>query len=181
MFKNFPRRLWLCLIISLISQISNGGSGAVAVDVSWKYKNFPLQIQLYNVTPAKASYISETEIITDLAKAPINEKLSNIKMNSNSSKPAVLVIENKSAQDVYFFAVPHQVDPVTASAGHFFECLCIGKVYKIPKNSIWYRIVRINLNSSFQKASHFKIEHQIIGLSEKEVQESYSDRLYNYK
>ena len=154
---------------------------SVQVSLTWTYKNFPLKIQVYKVTPAKTAFISETRIVKDLKSAPIEDKITApIKVEIDSSYPAVLVVENNTDKDAYFFAVPHEVHPVSASAGHFFECLCIGRLYKVPKKSVWYRIVRININSSFQDVKKFDIEHQIIGKTEAEANGPEKDRLYNY-
>lgn len=153
----------------------------VQIEIAWKYKNFPLQMKLFEVRPEKSFFISETQVVSDLSKTPATTLLKNpIPVEPNSSKPAVLVIENNGDKDFYFFAAPHEVHPAPASAGHFFECLCVGRVFKIPQKTVWYRIVRINLNSDFQNVKNFKIEHQIFGLTEKEAKTKFAERLYNY-
>lgn len=153
----------------------------IKVQLKWTYKNFPFQMQVYDVTQAMAPYISKTAIVKTLQDAPIlSKRTTPIKMKANSSHPQILVVENSSDKELFFFAVPHEVHPVQASAGHFFECLCIGRVFSVPAHSIWYRIVRINLNSSFQNVSSFTIEHQVVGISEKEAKGEYKERLYSY-
>jgi hypothetical protein len=150
------------------------------VEIAWTYEATPIKIESYSVKLSKAAYISETGIVDSLEQSPALKKLPEGKVNAslNKSTALVLVAENKSSEDVYFFAVPHEVNPHHASAGHYFECLCIGKLFKIAPGKIWYRIVRINLNSTFQKLSRFKISHQIVGVSKSDALGKYKDRLY---
>lgn len=163
----------------LISLKSEAKLSVVQVHLNWTYKSFTEKVKVYNVTPMKAAFISETANVQKLAEAPVlNEVKEYFEVTKGSSKSVVLVIENSGDKDIYFFAVPHEVHPAPASAGHFFECLCVGKVFKIAPKSVWYRIVRVNLNSSFQDILKFDIEHQIVGLTEAEFMKSYKDRLY---
>ena len=169
----------LVLITTLISLTTEAKLSVMQVQLNWTYKNFPEKIKVYNVTPSKSAFISETATVETLGEAPVtNEVQGPVEVKKGQSKTLVLVIENKSNKDIYFFAVPHEVHPAPASAGHFFECLCVGKVYKITPKSVWYRVVRININSSFQDIQNFDIEHQIVGLTEAEFKKSYEDRLY---
>ena len=170
---------FLAVILTLIASATDAKSSIIQVQLNWTYKNFSEKMKVFNVIPLKSAFISETATVSSLAELPVTKEVQGpVDVTREQSKTLVLVVENKSDNDIYFFAVPHEVHPSPASAGHFFECLCVGKVYKIEPKKFWYRIVRINLNSSFQNLSRFDIEHQIIGLTELEFKKSYQDRLY---
>ena len=148
------------------------------VKITWSYENFPEKIELYSPTPGKEAYISETKVVSTLGEAPVVKNLGEeIIANHNSSTTAVLVIRNNQKNTLYFFAVPHELNPHHASAGHYFECLCIGRLFKISPGKIFYRIVRLNLNKSFKGLKTFTINHQIVGVSEAEANTTYKDRL----
>jgi hypothetical protein len=150
------------------------------VDITWSYQNFPLKIDLFSVRPEKEKYISETNVVNSLLEAPIIKNLNgHLRAEQNASTPAVLVIKNTTDKDQYFFAVPHELNPHHASAGHYFECLCIGRVFKVPAKKTFYRIVRLNLNESFSGLKKFEVNHKIIGISEKEALTTYKDRIRN--
>lgn len=150
-----------------------------AVSLAWTYESFPLKMQVFTVKPEKALFISETASVGSLKDTPaLSELKGPVQASLQNSTPLVLIVENPSDKDVYFFAVPHEMNPSTASAGHYFECLCIGKVYKIPPKSTWYRIVRINLDKSFQKVKAFEIMHKLVGVEKREAETKYKSRLY---
>lgn len=149
------------------------------VKLTWDNESLPLKMQVYTVKKEKAAFISETGVAKTLQETPaVAEVRGPITATLDGGTPEVLIMKNDSDQDVYFFAVPHEMNPHHASAGHYFECLCIGRVYKVPKKSVWYRIVRINLNNSFEKLKSFEINHKLIGLTKAQVDEQYKDRLY---
>lgn len=153
----------------------------IAVYLKWKYENFPLKVQVYSVKKEKFEYISETRNVDNLASTAGDKKISDhLNVQINSSQPAVLVVENTTDQDLYFFAVPHELRPHEASTGHYFECLCIGKLYKVEAKKTWYRIVRVNLDKNFSGKKSFEIEHQIIGVSKNDALGKYRERLYDH-
>ena len=150
------------------------------VRISWNYQNFPLKIEISDIQEDKKKFISETNSFQKKEDSIATTVFpdSTLKVPTKSSTAFALLIENPGPKDYYFFAVPHELNPHQASAGHYFECLCIGKVFKVPAHSTWYRIVRLNLNESFQNIKKFEINHQIIGLEKSEVLLNYKDRLY---
>ncbi len=150
------------------------------VKITWSYENFPLKINIAEVAEEKKVFISETNSFKNIKDSIIKKKLTDniIRAEHKTSSPFALLIENTTDQDYYFFAVPHELNPHHASAGHYFECLCNGRVFMVPANSSWYRIVRLNLNDSFQKIKKFEINHKIVGLKKNEVMLNYKDRLY---
>ncbi|MBC7420965.1 MAG: hypothetical protein H7328_09580 [Bdellovibrio sp.] len=150
------------------------------VKITWKYENFPLKIQIADIKEDKKLFISETRAFQKKEDSIITKVWpdATVAAKHKDSTPFALVIENPSSEDYYFFAVPHELNPHHASAGHYFECLCNGRVFKVPAKSTWYRIVRLNLNDSFQNLKTFEINHQIIGLQKNEVLLNYKERLY---
>ena len=150
------------------------------VTISWNYQNFPLKIEIAEILEDKKLFISETKSFKKAEDSIVASFIKDGKINTpfRGSSPFALTINNQSDKDYYFFAVPHELNPHHASAGHYFECLCNGRVFKVAAHSTWYRIVRLNLNDSFQNLKKFEINHQIIGLEKNEVMLSYKDRLY---
>lgn len=167
------------LILFFAGSMGTAKPSTVEVDLTWSNENLPLKMQVYSVKKDHESFISETKVVKSLQEAPVVSDLKgHVVATLNGSTTVVLVMKNDTDKDVYLFAVPHELNPHHASAGHYFECLCIGRVYKIPQKTIWYRIVRINLNSTFQAMKSFEINHKLIGLTKEQVEADYKDRLY---
>jgi hypothetical protein len=174
----------LCFLLSVQSEskiTSDQKKNPVSdVKITWKYENFPLKIKIADIKEDKKHFISETKTFQSEQDSIITKVWPDdtVSAKHKDSTPFALTIENTSSEDYYFFAVPHELNPHHASAGHYFECLCNGRVFKVPAKSTWYRIVRLNLNESFQNIKKFEINHQIVGLKKSEVMLNYKDRLY---
>lgn len=152
---------------------------AAEVDVSFKAKDFPLAVKLYEPNAEKSKKISETKVIDNKSSLPVTTEIHGaFKILAGESKSLVMVIENTTNKDMYFFVAPHTMHPDHASAGFYFECLCNHSVYKLPAGKTWYRVLRLNLIKD-SHAKTFKVEHQIIGLAENVVKEKYAKRIYN--
>lgn len=163
----------------LVSPFSYANSSSTEIRIDWGYNKFPLQIELYEPsTPLKGKYVSETKVVDKKELAPLGKKISGpLTMTSDSSKSFVLFVKNDTDKDVYFFAVPHELNPNHASVGHYFECLCVQKVFRVPAKKAWYRIVRVNLSRQFLNVKKFTIHHQIIGVTEADAKTKYKDKL----
>ncbi len=178
MYKHFFGKLALLFLI-LLNSTAVWSKSVTAVQLTWKYEDFPLKMQVFNVKPQKSKFISETANVKMISDSPaLGEIKGPVLVQSNTSYPVVLIVENKTDQDQYFFAVPHELHPPDASVGHYFECLCVGKVYKIPSKKIWYRIARINLDKTFQNMKKFEIDHKIVGIKKADALTKYAERLY---
>ncbi len=152
---------------------------AAEVDVSFKTKDFPLAVKLYEPNAEKSKKVSETKVIDSKASLPITKEIRGaFNILGGESKSLVMVIENTTGKDMYFFVAPHTMHPDHASAGFYFECLCNHSVYKLPAGKTWYRVLRLNLVKD-SRVKFFKVEHQIIGLAENVVKEKYAKRIYN--
>ncbi len=152
---------------------------ATKVALTWSYENFPGKIKLYTLKPGQEHYISKTAVAVSISESPVLAEItSSIDAKYNGSTPLALVVQNDSEKDIFFYAVPHEMNPHHASAGHYFECLCVGRVYRVPAKKVWYRIVRINLNESFKPINSFEINHKIIGIDKNEAESKYKDKIY---
>jgi len=164
----------------LLGNLSFASASPVQVNITWSYQNFPSHIELYEpIDSYSGKFVAQTKVIDKLSEAPLGKKITGpLSVKLKSSTSAILVVENKTDEELYFFAVPHVLNPHHASAGHYFECLCNSKVYRVPPGKFWYRIVRVNLNSSFQKIKAFEINHQIVGIAKSQALGEYKDQLY---
>lgn len=154
-------------------------TNSTKVHLTWTYSKFEQKIDVYDVTNEKRAFVSETGIVANKKQAPIGSLFPNgIIEVTRPSRTVVLVVNNTSNKDLYFFAVPHTLNPSHASAGHYFECLCIGRLYHVPPNKVWYRIVRLNLNDTFQDVSKFEINHKIEGVAKTDALTTYKERIY---
>lgn len=164
----------------LIGALFIAHSGVAAtVDVSFKSKDFPLAVKLYEPNAEKSKKVSETKVVDNKSALPVQGEIRGaFKIASGESKSMVMVVENTTGKDIYFFVAPHTMHPDHASAGFYFECLCNHSVYKLAAGKTWYRILRLNLSKD-SKAKNFKVEHQIIGLSESVAKEKFAKRIYD--
>ncbi|MFN7904153.1 MAG: hypothetical protein ACK5P5_03125 [Pseudobdellovibrionaceae bacterium] len=153
----------------------------VTVSIQWKYKNFPLEMMLYHpATSFQGKFVGRTGVVGSMKKAKLGEQIQGeIQVARDSSFSAVLVVKNTTKQDVYFFAVPHEVSPIEASLGHQFFCLCKNLVFKVPPGKVWYRVVNLEISPEFMNIDKFKIEHQIIGISRVEALTQYKNLLFD--
>ncbi len=150
------------------------------VKIDFKYSKFPLKIETFEVEPLAQFNISQTGLVKDLKDAPVAGPLDpKIKVEIPGQKSFVLVVRNTTKKDLYFFASPHVLHPQEHSLGHYFECLCIHHVFRVPANRIWFRIVRLNLDQAGRTAPS-AITHTIIGLTTAQVKKEYSKQLYDY-
>src|SRR5665647_1623507 len=95
----------------------------------------------------------------------------------DSEQSFALVMHNSGKEPVYFFAVPHVVRPGTSSTGLHFECLCTGKIYKVPPGAYWYRIVRLQADKNF-RAHAVELTHSLVGVSATDATGIYRGQLH---
>jgi hypothetical protein len=154
-------------------------SKPVNVQIDFLYHDFPGKVEIYEVKKSSQYDISETKVVRNKKDLPI---LGNLKgrftLLPGKSKTFVLVVENKTNIDWYFNATPHSILPVESTVGQKFECLCNHSIYKADKKSYWYRIVRFELDKSFEGQS-IRLTHNIIGIKEADAKEKYNEMLFN--
>jgi hypothetical protein len=141
------------------------------VTVEWDYQNFPLKIELYEPPANKATEIAYTELFDDIGAARLGSPIEG-PVTVGANRAMALVIKNTGKSAVYFYAVPHTVQPAASSLGQLFECLCNGHVYKIGPGKSWVRIARLSYRPNASKIQSLSIKHEIIGLTEAEVKAS---------
>lgn len=170
----------LSLLASFFLLISAAYSHAATVQVNFLIKDFPLQVKLYEPKDFVAKRVSETKLVSSFQDVPVKDEIKNgrFTVKPGQSKSLVMVLENKTGRDLYFFVAPHTMHPEHASMGFYFECLCNHSIYHLPSGKTWYRVLRLNLGKDSTQKS-FAVDHQVIGLSEAEVKQKYSSRIFN--
>lgn len=158
----------------------------VPVRIDFLYKNTNLKIKLYDVKESYRFSVARTALVKKLKDAPIlSEIKSPMLISEKFPLTFALVVENKDSKAHYFFAAPHFFDPPDLSIHTFFDCLCNGHVYKVAPNSVWFRIVRLELVNSeslktiIKKNKSFKIIHDFVEVPESVAQKEYKVIEYN--
>jgi len=175
------RERMLNIMIFLIGSLSLGAD-QIQVQVRFKYPDSNLRIEMYEAQPAYIFSVARTALVKNLKDAPIGEKLKlPLMIAENDSKTFVLVVQNKTDSARYFFANPHTYDPSHMSLDALFECLCNHHVYKIPPQSVWYRIVRIrfeNENKNWKGSKKIDLNHTVVEVPEAKALKEYKQMMY---
>ena len=167
----------------ILAQVANGNQSNLDVTISFRYpKSNKLKIDLYSVKPEFMYSIARTGVSENLNKTPADQKISN-KFEFNSTKTEVsfvLVVKNDGPQPKYFFATPHTYKPEATALSAVFECLCNHHVYSIPPKSIWFRVVRLDVNFDLVPKGARKLDlvHVVIEVSETDAKSKYRQLLY---
>lgn len=174
--KKFAQHL---IIASIVTMGATSVHGAT-VTVKFLTKDLPLPVKLYEPNSEKEKMISETKIVPTIKDLPVKKEYKNgkVPLKAGQGKSIVMVIENTTGKDLYFFVAPHTLHPEYASEGFYFECLCNHSIYRLNAGKVWYRVLRLNLGKD-SKQARFDVDHQIVGLPEAVVKEKYSSRIYN--
>lgn len=149
------------------------------IKVTFAVKNFPSPMAVYEVAKNSRYDIYETKVVKKVADVPKSGPAkTTFRVESKArGRTMVLVTENKSDKTLYFFASPHLIHPAKASTGLKFLCLCNHQLYEVPPKSVWYRIVRVELDPSY-KSKTSELNHTIVGINEKDALTTYKDQLY---
>lgn len=99
-------------------------------------------------------------------------------MSPGQAKTLVLVLENRSDKNLFFNATPHSIEPIEASVGQKFECLCNHSIFNLNGKSFWYRMVRFELEKDFSQKK-IRLIHNIIGVKSTDVKEKYNEMLFD--
>jgi hypothetical protein len=165
-----PYLYWL-IIFLLVPTSGLSKEALPLVQINWDYRNFPLELEIYEALPPEDVYVGQTKVYTLKDKINLGKKLQEFRLKNKQQRLA-LVIKNKTDQDQYFYAVPHTVTPPQASLGQLFQCLCTGHVFKVPKQSVWVRIARLNIEKETVFHKSFSLIHSIIGMTLDEIKNS---------
>lgn len=151
----------------------------VEVVIDFIYHDFPGKVEVYDVNESSQLDISETRNVSQKKDLPVLKKNDGkFTLRPGQSRTVVLVVENKSEQDWYFNATPHAINPIEASVNQKFECLCNHSVFRSDKKSLWYRIVRFELERNFSAPS-IRLTHNILGINSKDAKEKYNEMLFD--
>ncbi|HRK06287.1 MAG TPA: hypothetical protein PLZ57_00840 [Pseudobdellovibrionaceae bacterium] len=173
--------VWICLGLHMGPRAAFAQSAQVPLELRFGSKDFPAKVEVYEPHSDVMHSISETRALPSRAELPvIGKPLKFMSVTRGKHKSAVLVIENTTDKTIYFFAVPHRVDPPENVLGFHFECLCNHTVFQIPARHIWYRVVRVHLGAPPLEAPQ-RIEHSIIGVKPEDALGKYKDNLFRLK
>lgn len=141
----------------------------VEVKLEWNYKNFPLRIRAFELSDPMNLDLNRNFTVPNIQASPLTSELRSINVRKGSFRNFALVVQNDSDRDVYFYVSPHDMNPSTLSLGTRFRCLCYGHVYRAPAKMTWYRTVQMRAEKEAD-GSKLKIDHAVIGLSDKELE-----------
>lgn len=151
----------------------------VEVVVDFIYHSFPGKVEIYDVKNESQLDISETRNVKNRDELPVLKRNGGkFSLRPGQSRTVVLVVENNSGKDWYFNATPHAINPIEASVGQKFECLCNHAVFRADKKALWYRIVRFELDKDFAAPS-IRLTHNILGIKSEDAKEKYNEMLFD--
>lgn len=130
--------------LTLISFFAYADSDTV-YNLKWSYDKLPFETEIYEGALSLTSRVSETGVFKGRDQLPIMNDLrtGKIKARPGESKIIILVVKNNSDKPIKFAVAPHNVEPIQASLGIKFNCLCNGHTYTVGGKSSWYRIMEL--------------------------------------
>ncbi len=148
----------LILVIALTSdraaaqvKMPDRPSSSVNVKIRWEYKGLAGPLEIYEAVPGKTPGLWSMGSAKSTGELPVGRQIpqSDLRMRPGESKTFVLVLKNQTKAPLYFFAAPHSLNPPELSLGFKFHCLCINHIFAAPAGQYWYRVVQMDLMSSF--------------------------------
>jgi hypothetical protein len=141
--------------------------GKVRINLAWQHHGIEASMKTHFLPPGSQAKLWEMGTSASRGDLPIGEELENgrLEVSPGSVTRFVLLMENSTDAPLYFFAAPHQVNPVQLALGFKFKCLCINHAFEIPPGHSWYRVVELRMDEGFV-GNEIKIEHALIGLDE---------------
>lgn len=157
---------------NLVSPSSPIKSNVVNIGIQWEYTNLPLRMQIHELSGNIPMELWTTGSSSLDKKKPYGLEIEDGKfaLSPGSKKSFMLVMENHTDKDVYFFASPHSALPVEHSFGFKFKCLCVNHAFTVPVGHVWYRVVEIRLAPNFLGDS-LSLTHNLIGITKDRVSE----------
>src|SRR2546422_10520907 len=158
-------------VIPMICAVSTGSLGQgqrqteVQIKLSWEYTGLSPGMRVYEPREGAVLKVWETGSVKQEKDLPVSREVanSNVSVARGGHKILVLVYENKTAQPVYFFAVPHNVSPPESALGLKIKCLCINQAFEVGSGDLWYRIIEVQASKNFI-GEGFEIKHTIVGI-----------------
>ncbi|MFP5519246.1 MAG: hypothetical protein ACLGGX_05040 [Bdellovibrionia bacterium] len=144
----------------------------IDVVLEFTYSNFPLTIKAYEFNKGKRGVAGRWRVTSDLASLPLGSEITGkpYKIKKGVDRLFMMVVENNTDQDHYFYAAPHDTNPSENSIGNKLFCLCYGHVFKVPAKSYWSRVGQLSIHSH-SLGSKITFQHRVIGISPADVKE----------
>ncbi len=136
------------------------------VTLAWDEEDFPASMQVFEAKAGAPPALWTTASVKTRKELPVGAELEDgtFELAPGGVKRLVLVVENKTKGDLYFFAAPHGVEPAKLSLGFDFRCLCMNHAYHAPAGMIWYRVVELRLDPGFP-AKAVEVKHALATVS----------------
>ena len=173
----------ITIVSFILVHLAGANQSNLSVNVSFRYpKATKLKIEFYSVKPEFTFSVARTGVSDSINKTPADQKIIN-KFDFTPSKAEssfVLLVKNDSSQTKYFFANPHTYKPESTALSAVFECLCNHHVYTIPPNTVWFRVVRLDVNFDMVPKGSKKLEivHDFVEVSEADAKSKYKQLIY---
>lgn len=136
-------------------------------------------MQVYELRDGSLDAVTRTRVTRSESQLPIGKEIKGaLVLQPGRARTFVLVMRNTTDKEFHFFATPHIPSPPEASIGYLFECLCNSHVFKIASKSIWYRVVRLELNENFSTPKS-SLKHTLVGVPADEVGVKYKKVIFN--
>jgi hypothetical protein len=141
--------------------------GQVRVNLAFVPHGFEGKMATHYLPPGNRAKLWEMGTSAAEGELPIGDEIQGgvLEVKPGSATRFVLVMQNATNAPLYFFAAPHQVNPVQLSLGFKFKCLCINHAFEVPPGHTWYRVVELRMDEGFV-GNEITIEHALIGLDE---------------
>ncbi|MDZ4727744.1 MAG: hypothetical protein SH817_16415 [Leptospira sp.] len=158
--------------VNQVTPVTPIKSNSVEITVNWDYTQIPLKMEIREPSGSQSLALWTTGSIALGKSAPYGSMIpeNKIFLKPGSKKQFLLVMQNPSAEPIYFFAAPHQAVPVEHSFGFKFKCLCVNHAFTVPAKETWYRVVEIRLAPDFL-GDRLTLTHNIIGISKERMLE----------
>ncbi len=144
----------------------------VSIQINWEYSQIPLKMEIREPSGSQSLALWTTGSVASGKTAPFGKEIpeSMLVLKPGSKKQFLLVMKNETDSPVYFFAAPHQAQPVEHSFGFKFKCLCVNHAFTVPPKETWYRVVELRLAPDYL-GDQLKITHNIIGITKQRMSE----------
>ncbi|MNJ93286.1 hypothetical protein D3C87_109650 [compost metagenome] len=159
-----------CLVGFFFFMLACGAQASVEYTFDWDTKGLPFEVKTFHAPISMGDRVGEHGPLVDMVNMPVIDLLGKKKLKLEGSESAVLylVIKNNGKKDIRFSVVPHSIEPVEASLGLDFRCLCFGHIYTVKAGGLWYRIMKLHHTSPATGKSVIALKHKIFEVKTKD-------------
>ena len=131
--------------------------------LEWEQRGVALELRTFALPSTTSARVGETALIEKDSDFPVKEELVDGKVRLAPASHAVLLLtaRNPGKKEAAFFVAPHESNPIDASLGFQFYCLCNGHVYRVPPGKTWYRVILLKALPE-QGESGVNLKHVIV-------------------